>query len=41
MYDTEHSKSGLCDNLEGWGREGGGRGVQEGRDTCTSIANSY
>ena len=27
----------LCDNLEGWGGVGDGRGVQEGGDTHTHI----
>ena len=30
----------LCDNLEGWDGEGGGRRVQEGEDTCLSMADS-
>ena len=30
----------LCDNLEGWGGEGGGWGVQEGRDPCVPMADS-
>ena len=33
MYDTRHPKLVLCDNLEQWGGEGVGRGVQEGGDT--------
>ena len=41
MYDTRHPKLVLCDNLEQWGGEGVGRGVQEGGDTCVPIANSY
>ena len=32
-------KPGLCDNLDGWDGEGGGRGIQEGRDTCISMAD--
>ena len=28
----------LCDDLEEW--DGGGRGVQEGRDICLHIADS-
>ena len=27
----------LCDNLEGWDGEGGGREVQKGEDTCIPI----
>ena len=34
-------KLGLCDNLEGWGGVRGVRGVQEGGDRCTPMANSY
>ena len=40
IYDAGHQKPGFCDNLEGWGGEEGGRGVQEGRDTCMPMANS-
>ena len=29
MYKAGHSKLVLCDKLEGWGGEGGGRVVQE------------
>ena len=39
MHEAEHSKSVLWDNPEGWGGEGGVRGIQWG-DTCTSVANS-
>ena len=30
MHEAGHSKSVLWDNPEGWGGEGGGRGVQDG-----------
>ena len=30
----------LCDNLEGWDGVGGGRGVQEGGDMCTPVADA-
>ena len=30
----------LCDNLEGWDREGGGREVQEGGDIRIPLADS-
>ena len=30
----------LCDDLEGHGGEGGGRGVQEGGDLCMPVADS-
>ena len=32
LYDTGSRMSVFCENLEGWGGEGGGREVQEGRD---------
>ena len=41
MYDAGHPKTVLCDKLEGWGGEGGGRGVQDGGDKCMPMANSY
>ena len=34
-------KQGLCINLEGWGREGDGREVQEGMDICVPMADSW
>ena len=36
----QHPKPVLWDNLEGWGGEGGGRGVQDLGDTCIPVANS-
>ena len=30
MYNAGNPKLVLCDNLEGWRREGCGRGIQEG-----------
>ena len=33
-------KLGLCNHLEGWGREGGRREVQEGGDVCIPMADS-
>ena len=33
-------KQGLCTNLEGWDRKGGGREVQKGGDICISMADS-
>ena len=33
-------KPGLCNNLEGWDGEGGGREVQEGGDICIPMADS-
>ena len=30
MHETGHSKLVLWDNPEGWGGEGGGRGIQNG-----------
>ena len=41
MYDTGNPKLVLCDNLEEWGGEEGGREVQEGGDTGMPMANSY
>ena len=32
-------KSGLCNNLEGWGGEGGGRKAQEGGDIHIPMAD--
>ena len=40
MYDAGHPKSVLCASLEGWGGEGGGKGVQEGGDPCIPPAHS-
>ena len=40
MYDAGNPKPVLCDNLEGWAGEGGGREVQEGRDICIPMADS-
>ena len=40
MYEAGHPKPVLWDSLEGWGGEGGGRGVQDGGDTCISVVNS-
>ena len=35
MHETGHSKPVLWDNPEGWGGEGGGRGVQDGEHMYT------
>ena len=35
-----HPKLVFCDKLEGWGEEGGGKGVQEEGDTCTPMTDS-
>ena len=35
MHKAGHSKLVLWDNPEEWGREGGGRGVQDGEHMCT------
>ena len=40
MHEAGRSKPVLWDNPEGWGREGGERGVQEWGDTCTPVADS-
>ena len=35
IHEAGHAKPVLWDNPEGWGREGGGRGVQDGgTHTC-------
>ena len=39
MYEVGHSKLVFWDNPEGWGGDGGGRGVQDG-GTHTSMADS-
>ena len=33
-------KQGLCINLEDWDRDGDGREVQRGGDTCVPMADS-
>ena len=40
LCDTGISKLVLCDNLEEWNGEGGGREGQEGGDICISMADS-
>ena len=39
-YDAGHPELVLRDNMEGWGGEGGGRGVQDGRNKCMFMASS-
>ena len=34
-HEAGHSKPVLWDNPEGWGGEGGRRGVQDGEHMCT------
>jgi len=41
MYDSRNPKPELCNNLEGWEGEGGGKGVQDGGDIRTPNVNSY
>ena len=41
MFDAGHPELMLYDNLEGQGREGGGRRVQDGVDTSIPMADSY
>ena len=36
---TRELKPGLCDNLEGWDGEGGGREGQEGGEICIPMAD--
>ena len=40
MYDTGNAKQVLCDNLEGWRKEGSDGGAQEAGDTCMPRADS-
>ena len=40
MHEAGHPKTVLWDIPEGLGGEGGGRGVQDGRDTCVHMADS-
>ena len=40
LYDSGNTKPMLCDSLEGWDGEGGGRKVYEGGDICISEAGS-
>ena len=40
MHEAGHSKPVLWENPEGWGGEGGGRGVQDEEDTCIPMADS-
>ena len=41
MYAAGHPKLVFCDNLEEWGGEGSGRGVQKGEHTYMPMADSY
>ena len=41
MYDAEHPKLVLCDNLERWSGQGRGRGIQDGGDTDMPMADSF
>ena len=41
MYGTGHPKPVFCDSLEGEGREGTGKGVQDGGDICIPMVDSY
>ena len=44
MHEAGHPKLVFCDNPEGWGGEGGGRGVQDGRGhmyTCGQFMLMY
>ena len=40
LSDAMSSSQVLCDNLEGWDGERGGREVLEGRDICILMADS-
>ena len=37
---AKNPKLVLCDNLEGWNGEGGGKEAQEGEDMCIPMADS-
>ena len=39
MHEAGHSKPLLWDNTEGWGGEGGGRGVWDGGGVCAPVAD--
>ena len=39
LYDSRKLKPGLCDNLEGWDRVGGGREAQERGYICIPMAD--
>ena len=41
MDNAGYAKLMLWDILEGWGEEGGGRGVRDGGDICILGADSY
>ena len=40
VHKAGHSKPVLWGNQEGWGGEGGGKGVQYGGDTGAPVADS-
>ena len=40
MHKVGYPKLVLWDNLEGWRREGGGRGVQDGGNTGIPVADA-
>jgi len=40
LYDAVSSNLGLCDSLEGWDGEEGGKEVQEGGVICMPMADS-
>ena len=39
IFEAGHPEPVLCNNLEGWGGEGGGRGFKMG-DTCAPMTDS-
>ena len=41
MYGSGHPKLVLCDNLEGWSGEGGGKVIRGRGDTFMTVADSY
>ena len=40
IHEIEFSKQVHWDNPEGWDGKGGGRGVQDGGNTCTPVSDS-
>ena len=41
MHEAGHPKQVLWDNPEGWGQDGGERGIQDGVNMCVPVANSH
>ena len=41
MHEAGYPGPVLCDNLEGWGGEGGGREFRMGGDTCIRMYTDH